>query len=382
MMAAIAFLVFFSNAMFPALLPELAREFHVGPFDLEWLVPGFALAYAGATLLYGIMSDRYGRPVVLNRLLCFAALAITALSFSGTAKQLVLLRTLSGLAAGGIVTISLSIIGDKYPYPEQGRPMGKMFGAVAAGMGFGVSLGPALSALIGWRWALRLVSAGFLIAACWLYKHYGRSLATNSSDRPVSEILGEYRCILHAPRGKRTLIFIMANGLFHGGVFAWLGLFLAKRYQLGQGGIGLTLIGYGVPDLILGAFIGGWADRYGRRYVVPGGFFWAACCVWVIALSKMRWIAGVSIAALSIGFDATHPLMSSITTSLDPKHRGQLTGMATFANFVGMSIGALIFRELLRYGFPQAFLAFGGLESLFGAAAVACFRTERPSVSL
>ena len=185
MMAAIAFLVFFSNAMFPALLPELAREFHVGPFDLEWLVPGFALTYAGATLLYGIMSDRYGRPVVLNRLLCFAALAITALSFSGTAKQLVLLRTLSGLAAGGIVTISLSIIGDKYPYTEQGRPMGKMFGAVAAGMGFGVSLGPALSALIGWRWALRLVSAGFLIAACWLHKHYGRSLATNSGDRPV-----------------------------------------------------------------------------------------------------------------------------------------------------------------------------------------------------
>lgn len=31
MMAAIGFLVSFSNAMFPALVPGLAREFHVGP---------------------------------------------------------------------------------------------------------------------------------------------------------------------------------------------------------------------------------------------------------------------------------------------------------------------------------------------------------------
>jgi predicted MFS family arabinose efflux permease len=378
MMAAIAFLVFFNNAMFPALLPELANEFQVGPLDFKWLVPGFALAYAVATLIYGVVSDLHGRPLVLKRLLCFAAIAIPVLSLSKTAQHLVLLRSLSGLAVGGIATISLSIIGDKYPYPVQGRPMGKMFGAVAAGMGLGVSLGPMLSALIGWRWAIRLVSAGFVIAAGWVHKQYSNSPTTTFVPKPVYKILDEYLCVLWAPRGKRTLAFITANGIFHGGVFAWLGLFLAIHFQLGQVGIGLTLIGYGVPDLILGAFIGGWADRYGRRFVVPGGFFWAATCACAIAVSRMQWMAGLSIAALSIGFDATYPMMSSITTSLDPKHRGQLTGMATFANFIGMSIGALIFRDLLRWGFPQAFSAFAGLESLFGVAAVFCFRTEKP----
>lgn len=147
-MAVIAFLVFFSNVMFPPLLPELAREFHEGPLELKWLVQGFSLVYAAATLVYGIMADRLGRIVLLKRLLCLAALAVTTLSFAMTAGQLVLLRALSGLGTGGIVTISLSIIGDKYPYAVQGRPMGKMFGAIAAGMGLGVSLGPMLSALI------------------------------------------------------------------------------------------------------------------------------------------------------------------------------------------------------------------------------------------
>jgi hypothetical protein len=66
MMTAIAFLVFFSNAMLPALLPELAREFHVGPFDLKWLVPGFTLAYAGATLVYGMCPIDTGAPQFLS----------------------------------------------------------------------------------------------------------------------------------------------------------------------------------------------------------------------------------------------------------------------------------------------------------------------------
>jgi hypothetical protein len=39
-----------------------------------------------------------------------------------------------------------------------------------------------------------------------------------------------------------------------------------------------------------------------------------------------RVVSGLIITPLSIGFDATHPLMSSITTSLAPKHRGEREG--------------------------------------------------------
>jgi MFS family permease len=89
-------------------------------------------------------------------------------------------------------------------------------------------------------------------------------------------------------------------------------------------------------------------------------------------------MAAFGLAALSIGFDATHPLMSSITTSLDPKHRGQVTGLTTFANFLGMAIGALVFRELLPLGFTLALVTFAGLEATFGVAAGFYFQTEQP----
>jgi len=381
-MAVIAFLVFFNNAMFPPLLPSLAREFSVSPLDFRWLVPGFSLVYGTATLAYGVMSDRFGRTVILKRLLFLAALAMTVLSLAMDAKQLVVLRALSGFTTGGIVTISLSVIGDRYPYGVQGRPMGKMFGAIAAGMGLGVSLGPMISAIVGWRYTIRLTGISFLFASYWVHRRYQTQFSKSPREGVVFVILDEYRCILVASRGSRALLFILANGIFHGGVFAWLGVLLAERYKLGETGIGLVFIGYGVPDLILGALIGCWADRYGRRYVVPGGFFWAAACAGLIAFSPTPWIAALSIAAISIGFDATHPLMSSITTSIDPKHRGQVTGMTTFANFLGMTVGALLFRRLLLFGFTPALVAFAGLEAFLGLAAVVCFRTEKPQVRL
>jgi predicted MFS family arabinose efflux permease len=174
------------------------------------------------------------------------------------------------------------------------------------------------------------------------------------------------------------MAFIFFNGAFHGGIFAWLGLLLTRRYHLHDAGVGLALAGYGLPGVFFGTTIGRWGDRYGRRYVVPFGFLWAAGCAFLLLPHGPRFVAALLITALSVGFDATHPLMSSITTSLDPKHRGQITGFATFANFLGMGAGALCFQHLIAFGFNTALTVFASGQTLLGFAALYAFRGERP----
>jgi MFS family permease len=144
-MVVIAFLVFYANSMIAPLVPALARGFGVHTYDLKWLIPSFSLLYGGATLIYGLLSDRFGRYPVLRILLICASATTLSLSFAMNAHQLLLLRLLSGAGTGGIATIALAIIGDHYPYALQGRPMGRMFGAIEAGMGLGSSLGPLLN---------------------------------------------------------------------------------------------------------------------------------------------------------------------------------------------------------------------------------------------
>lgn len=376
-MAAISFLVSYSNSMIAPLIPALAREFGIRPPDFKWLVPGFSVFYGIATLFYGVLSDRFGRYRVLRVLLILAAVAVLALSLANSSHQLVLFRCVSAASTGGIVTIALSIIGDRYPYVVQGRPMGGMFGAIATGIGFGSSLGPLLDPVLGWRNELRILGSGFGIAALWITQPEDGAVLRKAVDS-LWRYAREYRCIVEAPRGGRTLAFIFANGAFHGGIFAWLGVLLASRYHLGEIGIGVVLAGYGLPDLLLGEVIGSWGDRYGRRRVVPIGFLWASICALLLAFESTPLASALTIAALSLGYGATHPLMSSITTSLDPTHRGQLTGLATFANFLGVACGALLFRRLMVPHFTFALVYFGCGELSVGVLAFYAFRVERP----
>jgi hypothetical protein len=56
-------------------------------------------------------------------------------------------------------------------------------------------------------------------------------------------------------------------------------------------------LGYGLPDLFLGLIIGSWGDRYGRRYVVPIGFFWASICALLLAIRSTPLISALIITA-------------------------------------------------------------------------------------
>jgi predicted MFS family arabinose efflux permease len=377
-MAGIACAVFYSNYMVPPLIPALSREFSVTAYQLGWLIPGFLIPYGISTLVYGALSDRWGRLPLLVLLLFFAATTMTLLSLAMSWRTLIIARILSGVGCGGIVTIALAAVGDHYPYEVQGRPMGRMFGGIAAGIGFGSTLGPILNPFIGWRNEFRALACVCLLAAVFLIKS-GKAITTvagrfNSFD----EVIREYLVVLETPRGGRTIAFIFCNGAFHGGVFSWLSVLLVSRYRLHDMGIGLALAGYGLPGLLFGTMIGKWGDRYGRSYVVPAGFLLGAGCAFLLLIPTPRFVAALVITALSVGFDATHPLMSSITTSLDPKHRGQITGLATFTNFVGMGMGAFCFQQLIAFRFSTALAIFASAQTVLGFAALYGFRGERP----
>ena len=377
-MAAVAWAVFYSNYMVPPLIPALSREFSVTAYQLGWLISGFFISYGLSTLVYGALSDRWGRFPMLVTLLCFAATTMIVVSCAGSWRTLIMARILSGMGCGGIVTIALAVVGDRYPYQVQGRPMGRMFGAIAAGIGFGSSLGPILNPLVGWRNEFRGLACVCALAAVFLIKSTKSRTKATSRLSSFDQVIREYLVVLDKPRGGRTMAFIFCNGAFHGGIFAWLTLLLMSRYHLHDTGIGVALAGYGLPGIFFGTVIGRWGDRYGRRYVVPAGFFWAAGCAFLLVLPSSRVVAALVITALSVGFEATHPLMSSITTSLDPKHRGQITGLATFTNFVGMGIGALCFQRLIAFRFTAALAIFASAQTLLGFAALYGFRGERP----
>ncbi len=208
------------------------------------------------------------------------------------------------------------------------------------------------------------------------------SSAASLGERPLTKtitlgsVFTGYKRLLTFPRAQRTYFYVFLNAVFHSGVFTGLGVYFSRRYGLGEVGVGLALLGYGVPGFVLGPFIGRTADRWGRRWLLPAGIGLAALSAALLVPSLPLASAVVAVTILSLGYDMTQPLLAGIVTTLDPKRAGQAMGLNVFMLFTGFGLGSLLFGWALQFGFTKALSIFGGVQAMASLAAIVIFRSE------
>jgi len=377
LLAATTFLIFFQAYMVAPMIPKLSAVFGVSPRVIGLIVPAYLIPYGVSTLFYGLLSDWIGRRrIMLASLFAFVLLSgLTATAHS--ASQLIVWRLATGLGASGVVPLALALIGALFPYEERGRPLGWLFGAMAGGMAFGSTFGVLLEPVIRWRGVFLTVS-GFGLITLLLLKPFVGLLGDAARQRPIglAEVFRGFKSLLTSGKGRWTYTYVFANAIFHSGVFTWLGLYFERRYGLGEIGIGLALLGYGVPGFLLGPVIGRAADRWGRKWLIPSGVAIAAFSAAVLIPQLPLILAGVAVTTLSLGYDMTQPLLAGIVTSLSKERAGQAMGLNVFALFTGFGLGSMLFGELLRAGFPISLAVFGGFQFIFALGGLSRFESE------
>jgi predicted MFS family arabinose efflux permease len=362
-LAAATFLIFFQAYMVAPLIPRLSHEFRVSEQFIGLVVPAYMIPYGISTLFYGLLSDRLGRRRIMHLSLA-AFIILTALTATAhSTSQLIFWRLLTGLGASGVVPLALALMGDLFPYERRGRPLGWLFGAMAGGMAFGSTFGVLLAPFIGWRLLFVGVALATLVVFG-LLERYTALFATQTAALPllVSDVLKGYQSLLENARGARTYCYVLLNSVFHSGVYTWLGVFFAERYGLHEIGIGLALLGYGVPGFILGPIIGRWADRWGRRWLVPSGLAIAALSAAALILDVPLLGAGLAVTFLSLGYDMTQPLLAGIVTTLGGKRAGQAMGLNVFTLFTGFGVGSMLFGAVVPHGFGTALALFSSVQ--------------------
>ncbi|HLR22957.1 MAG TPA: MFS transporter [Pseudogracilibacillus sp.] len=380
-LAGATFLIFFQAFMVAPLIPMFSDVFGVSVEMVGLIVPAYLITYGVATLVYGVLSDRFGqRPVIFGSLISFILLTgLTAMVDS--VSTMITIRLLTGLGAAGVVPISLALIGHLFPYHERGRALGWLFGAMAGGMAFGSAFGALLEPLITWQGLFLGVAVLSLLVGFILFPY--RFLMERKSPQEGSvdfhKLIGTYKALLGSKRGIQTYSYVLFNGIFHSGIFTWLGLYFAQHYGLNETGIGLSILGYGIPGLLLGPLIGRLADRFGRSKLIPAGIIISGLSAITFALDLPLIAINFVVAFLSLGYDMTQPLLAGIVTDLHP-HRGVAMGLNVFMLFIGFGLGSLIFSGVLQWGISTAFVVFGIVALFASALAIPLFRAEaRPA---
>ncbi|QIH37116.1 MFS transporter [Sphingobacterium sp. DR205] len=371
------FIVFFQGFMVAPILPQLSAIFNVSIQHVSFIEPAYLLSYGLSTLIYAPLSDKYGRlPVIIFSISGF--IIVTALTAcTDTIGNLIFLRLLTGLVAGGVAPTTIGWIGDRFPYEKRGHALGIFFGFMAAGTAFGSSAGALLTAFVGWRMLFWIVAGmGLFILVIFLYTRQNFIQKQNNNAIILKSIFFEYYCILKTQRGRRTYIFVLLNSMFHSGIFAWTGYYFFSNYHLNEKGVGLALLGYGIPGLILGPFLGKMADRYGRNKIIPIGITIGAISVLLLSMHYSLLVSCLLIATLSLAFDMTHPLFAAIITTLS-EHKGVAIGLFAFVMFMGYGLGSLIFSLIINLGINESFQIYGLCAAVGAIASFFSFKSEK-----
>ena len=283
-------------------IPATAADLGAAPATLQQTVSMFFLGFAAGQLVYGSLSDRFGRkPVLIGGILLYV-LSSLGCAAAGSAETLLAMRLVQGLGAGSGPVLSRAIVRDLFQGPQMARLMSFAMAAFITAPMIAPTIGTGILLVASWRWIfLFLAGYGAVLLVVTVL------LVRESLDRPdpgalrLASILGAWKAVLTHPDSRlygaivtlvlSVLVIYLANSsavfmLIHGftaGQFALtfagiaagsaLGNLLNARLVHRQPLRRLIGIGLGMCSLVLAGSMTAELLGYANPWVLLPGFF-------------------------------------------------------------------------------------------------------------
>lgn len=208
------------DSMLPA-LPAIGRSLSVADAnDRQWIISSFMLGFGGAQLIYGPLSDRFGRrPVLLASLAAAIAcnlLAAAAPSFA----MLIVARVAAGVATAAGRVLSVSIVRDRVAGDEMARVMSLiaivfMIVPIAA-----PSIGQLILLVAPWRWIFGVIAGAGVLLLIWSAWRLPETLdPANMRRLDARDIAAGFRSVLTQ---RISLGYTLGSTLMQGALFGFI----------------------------------------------------------------------------------------------------------------------------------------------------------------
>lgn len=265
-------------------LPSLVRVFETDVATVQLTLSVFLLGFAVSQLVYGPLSDRFGRrPVLLLGIVIFTAASI-ACALAPTIEALIVGRFFQAVGACCGPVLGRAVVRDVYGREQGARILAYMAMAMAVAPAIGPTIGGYLMTLFGWQSNFWLL-AGFGLAT-WL----GVLVLlreTNSQLDPAATRLGQQlRNYSTLFRHRLYLGYVLTVASAYSGLFS----FLSGSSYVFMDTLGLSEIAYGLAfgSIVLGYMLGTFlTGRLTLRFGIPRliGVGGAVCLVSGLALT-------------------------------------------------------------------------------------------------
>lgn len=151
-------------------LPTLQSDLHATVVDVQWVIESYGLFLSALILVGGALGDSLGRRAMFLCGVAGFAVASAGCGFSFSIRELVLWRSLQGIAAAFLVPGSLSIISSAFDESSRGKAIGTWAGFTTMTTALGPVLGGWLIEHLSWHWVFFInvpLAAAVLVISVW-----------------------------------------------------------------------------------------------------------------------------------------------------------------------------------------------------------------------
>lgn len=271
------------------MLPAITAGLQLSPGQAGALVTWTLIGAVAGGVLFGALSDRYGRVRMLTWTILLFAVFTGLCALAQGFWDLLVYRTIAGIGLGGEFGIGMALAAEAWPAAKRARvssyvALGWQTGVLAAAL-----LTPLLLMHIGWRGMFVVGVLPALVAWVLRNKLHEPEVFVQRDKAPKTGGSNAFRLLVKDARTTRVslgiVILCSVQNFGYYGIMIWLPTFLSQKL-----GFSLTKSGLWTAVTVLGMMFGVWvfgqlADRIGRRPTFL--LYQAGAVVMVIVYSQL-----------------------------------------------------------------------------------------------
>jgi MFS transporter, DHA1 family, multidrug resistance protein len=200
-------------------LPGLLRHFGADIAQVQLTLSIFLLGLAGGQLVYGPLSDRFGRrPVLLAGLVIYTLASLACVAASGI-STLIAARFLQACGACAGPVVCRAVVRDVYGREGAARVLSYMGAAMALAPALGPILGGFIEGWLGWRANFAVLALYGAAGLCVTLAILPETAPHRDEPIAIGSLLHGYGALMKA---RGYLGFVLACALAYGGIFSFI----------------------------------------------------------------------------------------------------------------------------------------------------------------
>jgi len=267
---------FYDLILYTFLLIPIGQELQLTNVQLSYVLGASLAATAVGGVIFGILSDRYGRKSVLQWTILTYSIGTFLSGLAPNLAVLIVVRIITGLGVGGEWATGQTYVGETFPARVRGRYGAFMQTGAPLGIALASIVGGFVAPVIGWRWtffisvlpALLVVFIRKRLPESDVWVEHKRLAGNEDGGETTRRLLGRFLQLFERPYRRLFLlslvlaIFDMSAYWF---TYSWLPGYLHQERQFSLAKSAIWLLVTQCGGFLGYATFGFVADRVGRR---------------------------------------------------------------------------------------------------------------------